>query len=521
MFRAVRLAARAALVAVPIVAVGGTSAVISINDEWDSVFPKQSPPVPEGAPKERIVILGTGWAALETLRKLDTSSADVTIVSPRPFFFYTPLLAGATVGTVDKSSIVEPIRAFCSRTNSEHATYIQAIADSVDFENKVIHCSTECFSNYGDPVAHLPIKYDKLVVSVGAQTATFGIKGVEEHALFMKEVDDAAIAQQRILETLERADTLIHAGAPKEIIDNLLHIVVVGAGPTGVELSAELSDFIRSDVNRLFPQLKGRVRVTLLEAMGRVLAPFNPEVAEFAAQHLQNEGVAVRCNTAVQVVTSPTSATIGPGPLLKGVGEKEDLKFGLLVWAAGIATRPLTSQLIQTIGAEKGQDNRRGLVVDDKLRVQGVKDVYALGDCAWSGNPPTAQVAAQQGKWLGRRLRDRDLDAAEPFGFTDQGKMAYIGNKEAVAQLKTPLGGSNTSDHFWWRLLAFENDEQSLKGGSAFLFWRSVYFSKMLSSNNRLKVGYDWCKAETTGRDVAMHQALLTRREVPKPPPLA
>ena len=78
MFRAVRLAARAALVAVPIVAVGGTSAVISINDEWDSVFPQQSPPVPEGTPKERIVILGTGWAALETLRKLDTSSADVS-----------------------------------------------------------------------------------------------------------------------------------------------------------------------------------------------------------------------------------------------------------------------------------------------------------------------------------------------------------------------------------------------------------------------------------------------------------
>ena len=96
MFRVVRLAARAALVAVPIVAVGGTGAVISINDEWDSVFPKQSPPVPEGAPKERIVILGTGWAALETLRKLDTSSADVSTAGSfdQPSFVIDALVPG-------------------------------------------------------------------------------------------------------------------------------------------------------------------------------------------------------------------------------------------------------------------------------------------------------------------------------------------------------------------------------------------------------------------------------------------
>ena len=111
----------------------------TINDEWDSVFPaaasrKRNP----GEPKEKIVILGTGWAALEALRKLDVENQDVTVVSPRPFFFYTPLLAGSAVGTVDTQSIVEPIRSFLSRTGTANATYIQASAESVDFQQKVV-----------------------------------------------------------------------------------------------------------------------------------------------------------------------------------------------------------------------------------------------------------------------------------------------------------------------------------------------------------------------------------------------
>lgn len=412
---------------------------------------------------------------------------------------------------------MEPIRSFLSRTGTANATYIQASAESVDFQQKVVTAQVGTRTKYpagisapGQPQheAKLALEYDKLIIAVGAEPATFGIPGVQEHALFMKEVDDGAIAQQRILGCLERAEALLHAGAPEQEISKLLHFVIVGGGPTGVELTAELSDFIRGDVNRLFPRLQGRIRVSLVEAMPRVLAPFRPEIAQIAADHLQKSDVEVRCNTAIKKVSENTAQI-----QTKGSDTTEQLDFGVLVWAAGITTRPLVARLAQGIGTDAGQDSRRGLVVDSYLRVKGVDGVYALGDCAVSGCPPTAQVAAQQGKWLGRRLRDDEVEGAKPFVYQHLGTMAYVGNKEAVAQIKPPLGTLSTTDHFWWRMLhGAIGEERTLTGTGAFVFWRSVYFSKMLSVKNRASIALDWFKTETHGRDVAVHQAPMGSR---------
>jgi len=303
----------------------------------------------------------------QVLRKLDVDNGlpmDVTIVSPRPFFFYTPLLAGAAVGTVETKSIIEPIRSFCARTGSTDAKYVQASAYDVDFTAKEIMARVGSRTQYpagitapGVPQnqASLSLPYDKLIIAIGTEPATFGIPGVAEHALFMKEIDDGAICQQRLLGCLERADALIHSGAPDSEVDKILHFVIVGGGPTGVELAGELSDFISNDVNRLFPRLKGRIKLTLVEAMGRVLAPFKTEVAVVATESLVERGVAVRCDTMVKKV-EPTNVSVQ----VKGAPEKEQLDFGILVWAAGIKARPLVAKLRESIGSEAGQNDRRG-----------------------------------------------------------------------------------------------------------------------------------------------------------------
>jgi len=476
----------------------------------------------------------------------------VTVVSPRPFFLYTPLLAGATVGTVHHGNIIEPIRNFVAvggrgagAAGGASVSYVQASALSVDPSNHKIECelppaswgeTTDVpatrpsrFSGAVKVVAPHPsdrtrvtLDYDKLVIAVGAQPATFGTPGVAEHAFFLKELDHSAVLQQRLLECLERASALVTTNARGEV-DKLLHFVIVGGGPTGVELSAELSDFIRTDVKRLFPHLADRVKVTLLEAAPRILGPFAESLSSYAVEHLEEVGVSVQTGACVTKVAGPHKATIRT-KAPDGKAVETDLDFGALVWAAGISTRPLVRDLAASLGKDAGQDSRRGLVVDERLRVKGVEDgsVFAIGDCAVSGLPPTAQVAAQQGKWLGRALRDGAVvQEAEPFSYDDKGKMAYVGKHAAVVEAKLGPPKLKVQDHFWWRSLhgaapASDNETRAaaeLTGGAAFAFWRGTYFSKLMSPTNRVAVGVDWFRAEMFGRDVTVHQAQMRRRE--------
>lgn len=184
-------------------------------------------------PKPRVVVLGSGWGALSFLQKLDQDKVDVYIVSPRSFFFYTPLLAGTVTGTVASSSIVEPIRWYCERAGLDGATFIQAECTSVDFRAKTIKCRTS-----QGQAPNLSLPYDYLVVAVGAEPNTFNIPGVREHTTFCKELEDGVNIQRQILQKLELASALVQAGAPDKDIRLLLSWVIVGGGPTGVELTA-------------------------------------------------------------------------------------------------------------------------------------------------------------------------------------------------------------------------------------------------------------------------------------------
>jgi len=511
----------------------GLSALqLSANDDWDNImyFGKKKwakisasfTPVADvgggnnvevDVKKPKVVVLGSGWGALSFIQKLDQDKVDLVIISPRSFFFYTPLLAGTATGTVASSSITEPIRWYCDRAGHEGATYIQAECSSVDLKKKTIKCRTSPnATSSGRPSSanDLTISYDHLVISVGAEPATFGIPGVKEYTTFMKEIEDGLSVQRQILQQLELASALLEAGAPEEEIRRLLSWVVIGGGPTGVELTAELTDFIKQEVSKYFPSLVPKIQLTLLEATDRVLGAFDKRLSAFAQQALAGQGANVLLNANVTKITADSIEYKVRTKDPKVFGPPVTFKYGTCVWAGGIARRPFVEEMAKQIG--KAQDSRFGLTVDNKMRVKGISTgagggVWAIGDCAVCGCAPTAQAANQQGKYLGRLFRDTELseekiEAAPAFKFDYKGSLAYTGGGKGVAELKS-----------LWDAYPSADGQVRVEGTGAFAIWRSLYFSKLMSNRNQAQVGFDWLKVYLFGRDISTPFILLNNKD--------
>ncbi|KAL7549909.1 hypothetical protein ACHAWF_013168 [Thalassiosira exigua] len=312
----------------------------TLNDDWDDYF-RPSGKSDGGEPEpEKIVILGSGWAALNALRKCASPTKSVVVVSPRPHFLYTPLLASSSVGTITLRSACEPLRALVESAASRAAgaTFVRAYARDVDVEGKRVWATTDSDGT------ELELAYDKLVVAVGSVPNDFGTPGVKDHALFLKEAEDSAKLHAKLLSNLEKAAALSLQGEKyRAEIDRLLKVVVVGGGPTGVELSAELADFAHNDVARRYgADIASRIQIILVEAMPRILAPFDETLAKVARDHLVSKGVDVRTGTAVTYVeaqdvtlapSTPRNATPEQKAAAAAAAESEEM--GALVWAAG------------------------------------------------------------------------------------------------------------------------------------------------------------------------------------------
>ena len=195
-----------------------------------------------GAERRRVVVLGSGWGANAVLSQLkNAKDVDVTVISPRNYFLFTPMLAGAALGTLEPRSIIEPIRAA-----NPKATYFEAEATSIDASAKTVTCENVVCQGVNCEIREFDVPYDQLVVAVGASTNTFGVKGVKENCLFMKQLSDAIRFREQLGYAFERASL---PGLSDEERTRLLTFVVIGAGPTGVELCGELRDFVAQDVS--------------------------------------------------------------------------------------------------------------------------------------------------------------------------------------------------------------------------------------------------------------------------------
>ncbi|KAJ3256095.1 NADH:ubiquinone oxidoreductase [Chytriomyces hyalinus] len=441
--------------------------------------------------KKTIAILGTGWGSVSLLKDLDTENYNVVLVSPRAYFLFTPLLPSCTVGTIELRSIMQPIR-FLTRFKKREILFIEGNCTKVDPDSQVI--TVEDSSQITGDVSVTNIKYDYLVVGVGAENATFGIPGVKEHASFLKEAWDARRIRTQLLDCLESAAFPNQTESEKE---RLLHMVVVGGGPTGVEYAAELHDFLNQDITTWYPEVAGKFKITLVEATPHVLGMFPPDLIAYTEKTFAENKVDIRNNTAVKEVRQKEIVVFN-----RDKQTTETIPYGLLVWATGNAPRPLVADLIAQLPKDV-QNQRRGLVTDDWLVVKGSPrgSIFALGDCSATKWAPTAQVASRQGAYLANlfghlatmkrekaKLEDEGKSPVDvihtlpPFVYTHMGSLAYVGGEKAIADLpgNIHIGGMLT-----------------------FYFWRSAYLSNLFTLRNRTLVAFDWMKCKIFGRDIS------------------
>ncbi|KAL1921307.1 uncharacterized protein VTP21DRAFT_11023 [Calcarisporiella thermophila] len=449
-----------------------------------------------------VVVLGTGWGATSFLKSIDNENFNIIVVSPRNYFLFTPLLPSCTVGTIENRSIMEPIR-YITRYKKREVKFFESECTDIDPFNQTIQI--EDTSEIKGEISRTTIPYDYLVLAVGAETQTFGIPGVREYSCFLKEINDAQRIRTKVMDCIE---TAAFAGQPEEEIERLLHMVVVGGGPTGVEYAAELHDFLKEDLSKWYPEIANKLKITLIEALPNVLPAFSKQLIEYTESRFKEQNIEILTKHMVKEVRDKEVVVQDPNKELKSIN------YGLLVWAAGNVARPVVKNLIAKFPAT--QKERRGVMVDDYLRMVGAENIYALGDCTASKYAPTAQVASQQGLYLAyvfnmmakkqqleQRLQEieampegeekeqkrkalKRVKRIRPFHYSHQGSLAYIGSDKAIADLR------------------FGNGNLASGGTATYLFWRSAYLSMVFSARNRALVLFDWAvKRQFFGRDIS------------------
>lgn len=506
---------------VALTAVGATSFLgYKIYQESRPVHQiKQSPTFPNGEKKKSLVILGSGWGAISLLKNLDTTLYNVALVSPRNYFLFTPLLPSVPTGTIDMRSIIEPVRAITSRCPGE-VLYLEAEAIDIDpTQNKLtvqqsttVHSGhsgqstsstcTRIGQEHGMDTITTDLNYDYLVVSIGAQPSTFGIPGVAENSIFVKEVNDSVKIKKKLIDLVEAANLLPENDPERK---RLLQVLVCGGGPTGVETAGEIQDYIDQDLKKWMPQIAKDMKVTLVESQPVVLHTFSPKLVDFTNHIFKDTNINLITNSRIVEVDN-THASI----FNKKDHTTTPMPYGMLIWATGNSTRNFVLRLIETIPE---QTNRRGFLVNGKLKLNGSLNIFALGDCTITKYPATAQVAFQQGCFLAKYFgklqkveslrykmqhdqsqqppsefslkRLHKLEKALPeFVYNYRGSLAYIGSEKAVADVAV---GS------WSNVAA--------GGNLTYLFWRSAYVMMCLSIKNQVLVCFDWIKVYLFGRD--------------------
>lgn len=405
--------------------------------------------------KRKLIVLGGGFAALQVVKRVSLELFDVTIVSPRDHFLFTPLLASSTVGTVELRSITEPLLGF-----RKGVRYVGAEATGIDPQMKTVALRA---TNGGQ---EMTLSYDTLVIAVGARIQTFGIPGADTIALPLKESVDSRVIRGKLVEQIKKA---LLPSVTQDERRNLLSLVIVGGGPTGIEFAGELSDLARREIKRVAPELSADISITVVEASSDILSVFSEALRRYTMRALARQKITVRTASLVREVRAD-SVVLKDGKVIPA---------GLTIWSAGI--RP--TELVSSSAFSKDPKGR--IVVNNRLQVVDQHDIFALGDCSFIPGkeyPTTAQVAQQQGKYLGKSLNVWAREGTpKPFWYLHQGMLAYIGNRKGLAE--TPAGG--------------------LRGWMAWLMWRSVYLTKLVSLRNKVLVLFDWCKARMFGRDLS------------------
>jgi len=351
----------------------------------------------------RVVIVGAGFGGLEAAKRLAGQPVDVTVVDQRNHHLFQPLLYQVATAALSPADIAAPIRSILAR-----AANVRVLLDSV--------CAVTPSSRTVELQSGRSLSYDWLILATGARHSYFGREDWAAHAPGIKTIEDATAVRRRVLLALERAETEEHG----KVRDALLTFVVIGGGPTGVEMAGAIAELARQSVSRDFRSITPHCsRVILVEAGSRLLSSFPLRLSERTRASLERLGVEVRLGTAVTDIAGDY-VRIG----------SERIGSHTTVWAAGVQASPAARWL----GAPADRLGR--VLVDEDLFALGHTRVFAIGDTAGCPSPRggmlpgIAPVAKQQGRYVADRILGRTM---KPFRYRDFGNLATIGRKSAVA----------------------------------------------------------------------------------------
>jgi len=405
--------------------------------------------------RHRVVVVGGGFGGLNVCRALADSPVDVTIVDRTNHHLFQPLLYQVATGILPPGLIAPALRSVIRKQKNARA--LLAEVQDLDLENKIVRAE----GPDGRPV---DLPYDTLVVAGGAGHSYFGKDQFAQFAPGMKTVEDARYLRDGILSKFEMAEL---ATDPQER-GEWLTFVVVGGGPTGVELAGQLAEISHKVLPQEYRSINTHeARIIMLEGAPSVLPPFAPKLQRYTHQHLEKLEVEIRLNT-MAVDMDNESITV------KGPNGMETIRARTRIWAAGVQASPLAKMLAEKTGAETDRAGR--VTVNADCSLPGHPEVFAVGDMVLLNKlPGVAQPAMQEGKYVGKLIRSRVTgeQPPPPFKYFDKGSMATIGHKAAVA------------DAFGVKYTGF----------IGYVMWGFIHCLYLIGWGNRLGTLYTWARA--------------------------
>lgn len=410
-----------------------------------------------------VVVLGAGFGGLAAAEVLAEAPVRTTLVDVHYYNTFQPLLYQVATGGLNPGDVAYPLRSLLR--NRPRLDFRCARVEGIDLAGKTVRLGGAGDGASGATAGTLA--YDWLVLATGAATNFFGVAGAPEHSRAIYTLDDALAVRSQMFAQLERADATRTAA-------ETLTVVVVGGGPTGVEMAGALAELRTMAFGKVYRSLDPATsRVVLVERRDALLAGFDARLAAYAAEELRRRGVEVRLGAAVEEVTA---RSVRLADLTSG--EEQRLPCGLVVWAAGVGA----GELVGTLDA--------ALVVGGRVRVErnlalpGAGGAFAVGDvaaaCGEDGRPlpQLAQPAIQGGRHAAAQILAA-LEGRPPtaFSYRDKGIMATIGRHSAVAEVRAPLLGRH---------------EIRLRGRLAWLAWLGLHVVTLLGGRNRSAVLLNW-----------------------------